>query len=287
MIKNSKIRCVDMCIYIDNNIYKPNHNVETIFDYIAHLFYVLAKKKKFFWSEEDYENYSLYSASRMYLRLTSARQFLEDDDPKKLPKIKSVLNYIKKIMYSLKVDYQQEHYDEVYKDSDSPTVPVYNHISDELYSNIAKSNSSFVEVDTINYLSSIPKLIKSILKESPYSNDKKMIHNLYISCLLTFIRSITLSNENKQRLMDRGTQQIKLNTDSIIQNIYYEENLNAPVCWNISDDLKAYVSVLNNRIRSKVSYDIQEILKLNELPEYVIEDILTSSVHELNEDIDD
>lgn len=165
----------------------------------------------------------------MYLRLTSPRQFLNDDS-KRLPKIKSVLNYIKRIMYSLKIDYQQEHYDEVYKDSDSPTAPIYNHISDDLYSNVAKSNSSFVEIDTINYLSSIPKLIKGILNESPYSNDKKMMHNLYISCLLTFIRSITLSNENKQRLVDRGTQEIKLNTDSIIQNIYYEENLNAPVC---------------------------------------------------------
>lgn len=90
--KKFKVRPVDMCIYIDNHIYEPDHDVNLIFEYLHDLFYSLSIKKRFFGSEKDYEQYSLYGATQAYLRLTSPKQFLPDDDPKKLPKVKSILN---------------------------------------------------------------------------------------------------------------------------------------------------------------------------------------------------
>lgn len=288
MIKQSKVRCVDMCIYIDENVYKENHDIEKIFDYLCHLFYVFSKKKKFFWTEKDYESFSIYAGSRIYLRLTSPKQFPKEGEAKGLPRIKSVLNYIKKTIYPLKVDYQQEHFGEVIKAEDSPQSDAFIDLNEDLNKDVVNSNNDYVKVDMVNYLASVPRLISKILNELPYSNDHTTIHNLYISCLLTFIRSITLSNENKLRLCNKTTGQLKLNIENLIENIYYEENLNAPVCWNLPEGFKTYVAVLTNRIRKQVCEDIRDLLKLHELSSNIIEDILMLEVHNLNqENIDD
>lgn len=113
--KKFKVRPVDMCIYIDENIYKPDHDVQKIFEYLQCLFYSLSMKKRYFNTEYDYEQYSLYGATQVYLRLTNDKQFLEDED-KKLPRVKSVLNYIKNVLYPFKVNYQKDTFNEVYKE---------------------------------------------------------------------------------------------------------------------------------------------------------------------------
>ena len=42
------------------------------------------------------------------MRLVNPKQFLPDDDPKKMKKVKSILNYIKRIMYPMIVNYQKQ-----------------------------------------------------------------------------------------------------------------------------------------------------------------------------------
>ncbi len=90
--KKFKIKPVEMCIYIDKHAYEPDFDTELIFEYLQDLYYSLSIKKRFFNNDEDYENYSIYSATQAYLRLTNPKQFLNDDDPRKLPRIKSILN---------------------------------------------------------------------------------------------------------------------------------------------------------------------------------------------------
>ena len=92
MKRKLPVRPVDMCIYIDEHAYEPNHDVEKIFNYLESLFYVLSMRKKFFNKESDYKEFSLYAATSAYLRLTNKKQFLPDGDPKKIEKIKSILN---------------------------------------------------------------------------------------------------------------------------------------------------------------------------------------------------
>ena len=96
--KPKNLKYTDMAIFIDENIYKENLNESTInliFEYLYHLAYMLSKKKKFFNNAEDYENFSLYFSTSTYLRLTNKKQFFKlEDNSYKMPKIKSVLNYI-------------------------------------------------------------------------------------------------------------------------------------------------------------------------------------------------
>ena len=44
-MKDKKIKYTDMCIYIDNNINKPDADVEKIYDYLVKISYMLASKK--------------------------------------------------------------------------------------------------------------------------------------------------------------------------------------------------------------------------------------------------
>lgn len=87
--KPKGMKYTDLCIYIDNNIYKPNCDINLIFQYMYIIAYMLASKAKYFTNLDDYDEFAYYLALAAYKRMT---------DKDKVP-IKSVLNYMKSIMY--------------------------------------------------------------------------------------------------------------------------------------------------------------------------------------------
>ena len=283
MRKKPKIRYVDMCIYIDQHVYEPDHNIELIFDYLQCLFYALAFKKKFFNKEDDYDKYSLYGATHVYLRLTNERQFLPDDDPRKMKRIKSVLNFIKSILYPLKVNYQKENFNKVYVDEiqgDGLSEEIYN----SLVKDIRDSTQGLLSVEVETYLNDIPKTIRSFLKEIPYANDPVMSLNIYISCLLTLLRSMTLSNHNHNRLIDKQRDELKLNAEELAESMLYEEAQNAPIVYHLDSSMKDYISVLTNKIKKIVAKDIRELCGTYEPTDAIIEDILMAPISDMNQD---
>lgn len=284
MKKKPKIRYVDMCIYIDEHIYEKDHDVEKIFDYLQMLFYALATKKRFFHKERDYDEYSLYAASNLYMRLTNKNQFLPDDDPKKIPKIKSVLNYIKKTLYPMKVNYQQDNFDQVMVD-EIHGEGLSEVLDSNMESMLRSGTDGLLQVEVTEYLSSIPKIIKKFLQETPYSNDRKMMHNLYISCLITLLRSVTLSNYNHSRLFKND--EYKLSADNMITDMMYEESVNAPIAWHLDKGMEDYVGVLVNKIKKLIIRGVRDLIQSYDLSEDIIKDILMSPLSQFNEEIDD
>ena len=283
MRKKPKIRYVDMCIYIDEHVYEPNHDVELIFDYLQCLFYALSFKKKFFNKEDDYDKYSLYGATHVYLRLTNERQFLPDDDPRKMKRIKSVLNFIKSILYPLKVNYQKENFNKVYADEiqgDGLSEEIHN----SLVKDIKDSTQGLLSVEIETYLNAIPKTIKSFLKEIPYANDPAMSLNIYISCLLTLLRSMTLSNFNYNRLIDKQKNELKLNAEELAESMLYEEAKNAPIVYHLDKGMRDYICVLTNKIKKLVARDIRDLCKAYEPTDNIIEDILMAPISEMNDE---
>ena len=65
---------------------------------------------------------------------------------------------------------------------------------------INTQSRQLLKVEVESYLLKINKTIKQFLQYSPYYNDKVMMHNIYISCMLTLLNQITLSNTNKKRM---------------------------------------------------------------------------------------
>ena len=273
MKKEPKMKYTDMCIYIDKWIYTDNYDADIIFDYLYKLFYALSYKKKFFNSIEDYKNYSIYGATQTFLRLTNPKQFLPDDDPKKLPKIKSVLNFIKKILYPARVNYQQEAFNKII-DSEVQGNDAVDAFKEYSSRSISDQHNPLIQIEVENCLSSIPRTLKKFLEDSPYSSDNVTLNNIYTSCLITLLRSITMSNYNKTRLYSKGTDNYRLNIDELLVDIYKQEAANSPITWHLPRELTEYINVVCNQLKHLIAKDIKHICMMNEIDTAVFEDLL-------------
>lgn len=273
-----KVRPVDMCIYIDEHIYEQDFDQDKIYGYLQWLFYILSVKKKYFKTADDYENYAIYGATQTYLRLTDKRQFLPEDDPKYMKRIKSVLNFIKRIMYPLKVNYQKSTFNEVIKfdeDVEYDGNTIYTALDGSISEQIYNNNAGFLQVDIESYIKTLKRMIMSTVKNTPYSNDPVMLHRLYMSCLISFLRSVTLSNRNKERLIENN--HYKNVSQSYFDSIYAEEIKESPICYRLEDNYLPYIAALTQKVRKEAAKDIKSLINDYEPTENIIQEVLLAS----------
>lgn len=210
----------DMAIYIDKHIYSGDYDENLVYEYLYLIIYMLACKAKYFAKYEDYDDFALYMSSRVYMRLVDKRQFQSIPSEKKLNKIKSVLNFIKHLLYPMKVDFQKENHTTLLN-------PDYDEGLDsgKLYDNTVESIKSDykngLSDDIIIIINELPKIIKDEINNSPYKEDAITSKNIYYSCILSLLSNITLNNYNKDRLVRREEKNI--NNESIINKMYDEE----------------------------------------------------------------
>ena len=115
--KPGNMKYTDMCIYIDENMWKLENAgefpeiEEKIYNYLWLLVKALAIKKRMFQKFEDYDGYAFYSASRLFFAI---RRNLKNRDTvvkgKLIKPIKSCLNYTKALLYPMKLEYLHEAY---------------------------------------------------------------------------------------------------------------------------------------------------------------------------------
>ena len=109
---NPNIKYTDMCIYIDAHAYEEDRNDDLIFEYLYHITKMLAHKSNYFNKPKYYDDFGIYAAGKLFLRLINPKQFDINPDTglPRLTKIKSILNYAKTKIYPLKVEFEQENY---------------------------------------------------------------------------------------------------------------------------------------------------------------------------------
>ena len=275
--KPEGLKYTDMCIYIDNTIYKEYLSEEEeslIYQYIYHVCYVLACKAKYFRDFKDYNEFALFAAGKVYLRLVDERQFLEQGDSKKLEKVKSVLNYIKITLYGMKVDYQKQTFREII---DPEVDPRFNPeiASNNMKASITCQYRDRLEEAMFDTIKQLPHIIKRIVMQTPYKTDPLISRRLYISCLISFLKSITLSSSNVNRLKkrdERGTL-----TDEYISKIYQNEKDHSVTLWHLEENMYDYVKVLCNKIRKKFCEELIEVKRSFQLTDEVMEAIMLSA----------
>lgn len=274
--KPPNMRYTQLAMFVDAHIRDKDEKTQQLcFEYIWHLFYILAVKGKMFNSGRDYDEYALYAATQLYLR------YKKEDSEKgaNLKPIKSCLNYIKRILYPLKVNYQKANFEQVFQEGslqgNAPT-----QILDDKINDIRNLNSSLVSVECNYYLSSIHSSIKGILEKTPYRNDKAILHGLYISCLLTFLKSITLSKRSLARLEDRKAK--KLTLEGVLDQLYARESReDNVVLYHLDPSMHNYVAFLFNKIKKEVIKDLNYIIGSYEPSESVIRDLLMSPLEDI------
>lgn len=272
--KDPKLKYTDMCIYIDSHIYTDDRDDEKIFKYLYLLFYALSVKKRFFINRNDYDSYACYCATTVFGRLVNPKQFLPENDPKKLPLVKSVLNYIKKVMYPLKVNYQQSNFQQSF------TVEISDeqqqNVRDELFTKARNSTNDLIQVDVSCFLSQINKTIRYLVNQLPYCDDHITSDNIYISCLLTFLKSLTWSKENLEYYQIKQNKSASL--DNVINKIYADEAKSSLTLYHLPDSMGGYIKVITNRLKHMICKDMLEIIQLKQPSDSIIKAIVASTL---------
>ena len=270
--KDPNVSFTDMCIYIDNHIYDENCDFEKCYEYMYHIFYILAVKDRFFNSAKDYDEYALYGATRLFLRYQK----------KQLNIIKSVLNYVKRILYPTKVEYQSQTFNQNFKQDVEEDV--VKNLQESMHASAASQNDSLMRTEFQYYLEKIPRTIRASIKDIPYSSDKGMMHNIYISCLLSILNSITMSNENRRRIQNKLDRNLPV--DNLMESIYRDERQDSTILYNLDKSMYNYISTLVKRILSSIRKDLVYILGSYEPSDAIIQSILSSPLDDKMEDID-
>ena len=67
--KPRDVSYTEMCIYIDEHIYSESYDENLIFEYLYHITLMLAKKNNYFNKLSDYDNFAIYGATHLFMRL--------------------------------------------------------------------------------------------------------------------------------------------------------------------------------------------------------------------------
>lgn len=246
--KPKNMTYTDMCIYIDNNIYQDKFDENLIFEYLYHIMVMLARKKYYFKNSPTYDYFGLYSATYLYMRLTDPRQFEENA---KITKIKSILNYAKSCLYSLKVSFEQQHYYQINQGSDyEKDEDALNNY--EIQNKLTETLNEIEKVEFGIYLNDIANTIKEQLRKIPYKKSEWC--NIYLSCLLSLLNRITLDKNSIEYLnqLKKGIQQQRKSID----RMYEKQRYNSVILYNLPDSMGPYIEVLVNEICTTIAQDL-------------------------------
>lgn len=241
--KPSGVTYTEMAMWIDENAYSSTCDDSKLYEYLYHLSNMLAHEGKYFDRSQYYDDFSLYCASKLFLRLRNTKQWLPEDNAAKLSQIKSILNYLKKIIYPMKVDFEQENYCQSSQENATlyiNTLDLGQYISDE--ANI------FRQLEFSCTLSSVSMIVKSHLLKIPYKKNSAEWLNIYTSCMLTLLNSITLSNYNKARVAT-----IKRSKEQILDKLYTQLRYSEPILYHLDDSMSNYIKVLVNELRKVIA----------------------------------
>lgn len=257
----------DLAKYFDENFYSDKRNDEKCYRAMYLIYYMLACKSSYFKSYEEYDRFAQTATSSIYMRFLKKWHNGE--------RIKSVLNYAKSTVYPLKVMYQKlEYYDVKDLNAEDPTLGMSCKI--HLRENVQREYMEGLEDAVIDCFKSVPKIVDNILDETPYKNDTLTRRRLYISCLISLAKSITLNEQLETRLEGKINNNVNISVNNL-GKIFGREKENAITLWRLDETMTDYVELLFNKIRKKLADEINEAEKYFELPVDMLDDILDSA----------
>lgn len=245
--KRPNITYTAMAMWIDENAYSDSCDNELLYQYIYHIAEMLARKAEYFHYASEYDEFALYVASRVYFRLKNPKQFqIDSNGEPKLRKIKSILNYLKKVLYPCKADYDIEF------GSGSPDATIVQLGSFDVGEHLVWESNLFDQFDRSFAYGDIIKTVKQHLRRIPVRKNSSEWYNIYLSCLLTLINSTVLTSAMIKR---RDVNQPQ-NRDEIVEKFYKELRAQPPVLFHLPNTMSTYISVLTNEIRHVVSDEL-------------------------------
>lgn len=248
------VKYVDMCIYIDNNIYDNEFDENLVFEYLYLIVVMLAAKEHYFKCDREYDDFGIFCATKLYFRLTNPKQFQYDDSGQPLLKhIVNILDYIKSMLFRYLSDFVHSEYytGTSFKATEDNLHYGFNNI-------LIQSTTSIDDIEFNITLSDINSICKEFLDTIPYPRNGVMWINIYVSVLLTFLDSVTLNKWQVGILQHlKGTGNY---TDDKLWEMYDENRIVEPTLFHLPETMSNYISVLARQLRSIISDKLSDIL---------------------------
>lgn len=264
--KPANKKYVDLCIEFDKEFYTDNRDDYKLYKYMYLIYHMFACKKKFFKNFEDYDLFAQYAASTVYVRFLKKWRRGE--------RVKSIKNYAEASCYPLKIGFQQEHFEELI----NPKLDggVLSAGIDEFLKGTAQTSNydEFLLDDIYNIIMTLPQKLKAVIERTPYAKSYTKRKNLYMSCLLTFLNSITISNIDKKRISEIS-KKLSVKGDARYLKLLEKERLSKAISWkNIASE--EYITVLVNEVRYEISNELSSTKEAYQLPDDVLDYILSN-----------
>lgn len=285
--KPGNVKYTDMCIYIDKHVYTEDADDEKIFEYLYHVINMLAHQGGYFKNAQYYDEFAMSGATRVFLRLRNPKQFLKesgDDTQTQLKPIKNVLDYIKSIMYPMKVQFEQENYQQNSAYDRGKKEVVYE-IQNDFRQSLEESIDALSLVEFNLYLADVAKTARAFMEQIPTAKYSAEWMNIYTSVLLSFLNSITFNNANKQKIMTM--KEILKQNPEVLDRLYKKERKDCIILYHLDEKYRAYVTVLYNRLRHLLAKDLSASLKKYIPSEINAKNLLMSSLEEENGSYED
>lgn len=254
--KPKGVTYTQMAMYVDANAYSDDNDIyveERIFKYLYFIVHMLSRKAGYFKRNADYDEFSLYLAASVFLRYKNPKQFeLNEDGTPKLKKIKSCLNYIKKIIYPRKVNFEQEYYSQALSKTPEKDDTVY-YSNYEFSERLSETIEAESMVDFQECLNDVAKTAKAYLKNIPYKKDPVMMKNIYISCMLTISNSMTLSGRALRRI--KNMKRDVINNPDALERVFRKEKRTV-ILYHLDDSMHDYIYVLANEVKHAMAKDL-------------------------------
>ena len=262
--KPQDLKYTQLCMYIDENLEKikvPGENPDienTIYNYLWLVVKALAIKKCMFNSFQDYDAYAFHAANRLFFALR--KNMINQGKVikgKLIRPIKSCLNYMKALMYPMKIEFQNETYREVI--SEEFASKKFDAFSfKEALRNSARADQGVTESFKLvltEELQNIGNIADKILVESPFQKGTLDYKKLKISLLLNALNSLRTKGK-----LDTNVQTILL--------------------WKLPKSMSSYVRILLTKFYTGVKYAIIECYKSVDINNDVIDKLLQNSNEE-------
>lgn len=262
--KDPNLRYTDLCIYIDKNIpniVEPGEHPDienTVYNYLWLVVKALAIKKCMFNNFQDYDPYAFYAANRLYFALR--KNYLNQGKTikgKLIRPIKSCLNYMKALLYPMKIEYQNETFREIISEEfvskkfDSFTFK--EQMRDEIRASQG-TNEAFIAYvkDSFKHIGIIAD---KVLTKSPFGPRSIEYKKLKISLMLNAINSL----------------KVKKKLDSDLPTI---------LLWKLPKSMSSYLRILLKEFYSEIKIEIMECYNLTTMSDDIADKILQSAAED-------
>lgn len=268
--KPNNITYVEMCIYFDEHIYSEERDDDLLYQYLYHIIYMLACKKRYFNTWDEYDAFAIYMASKVYLRYINPNHQGDEE------RIKSVLNYCKTLLYPTKVDFQKETYAEIFG-SDPNRDDDFSILESDMEERVQTSHidTDLLIEDLIAEFNHLHSIIMREIDKTPYASLPLLKKRLFMSVLFTIIKGLTLSNSAKnkiQKKLDKG-----LDSDNILLESLNKERETSTTLWRLDSGYAEIVSMLAFKVRKQCGKNVNLVRRSFELSSEDVNAVLASA----------